>query len=202
MENQFRLNGYTFKQIKSNNPHRPYRVRCIETGDEKDSAISYEEAASLLTGQYAFAKSMWEINCKDEKYVKEVFSNVLLGRKKSECDELVKSEIVEQEKIKGTITSIISDDKFAKYKEYQTEFFVVKVLFENGLMRKSTKITIEKRNKDVQCAGLYFGKRSKICRALGLQQRHKPAGFLIKQRETQKDDDTRIKRDFKDMQRR
>lgn len=149
MGNQFRLDGYTFKEIKSTNSHRPYRVRCVETGDEKDGAISYEEAAGLLTGQYLFAKSMWENNCKDEKYVKEVFSNVLLGRKKSECDELVKSEIVEQEKIKGTILSIISEDKFAEYKEYQTEYFSIKVLFENGLMRKSTKVIIEKRNKDV-----------------------------------------------------
>lgn len=149
MGNQFRLDGYTFKEIKSTNSHRPYRVRCVETGDEKDGTISYEEAAELLTGQYLFAKNMWDNNCKDEKYVKEVFSNVLLGRKKSKCDELVKSEIVEQEKIKGTIWSIISEDKFAEYKEYQTEYFSIKVLFENGLMRKSTKVIIEKRNKDV-----------------------------------------------------
>lgn len=149
MENQFNVNGYTFKEIKSNNPHRPYRVRCIETGDEKDGAISYEEAARLLVGEYEFAKDVWERKCRDEKYVKDIFSNVLLGRKKSECDEAVKAEIVEQEKIKGTVLSIISEDKFAEYKEYQTEHFLIKVLFENGLMRKSTKVVIEKRNNDV-----------------------------------------------------
>ena len=62
---------------------------------------------------------------------------------------MVKLEIVDQEKIKGNVISIIPDDKFAAYKEYQTEYFSIKVLFENGLMRKSTNIVIEKRNKDV-----------------------------------------------------
>ena len=149
MENQFKVAGYTFKKVKSINTHRPYRVRCVETGDEKDGAISYEEAAQLLVAQYGFAKNMRDNACKDEKYVKEVFSNTLLGRKKSECDELVKSEIVDQGKIKGNVFSVIPDDRFAAYKEYQTEYFSIKVLFENGLMRKSTNIVVEKRNKDV-----------------------------------------------------
>lgn len=148
MENQFKMDGYTFKEIKSTNPHRPYRVRCIETGDEKDGAISYQEAAGLLVGQYEVAKNMWENNCKDEDYVKRVFSDALLGRKKSECDEIVRTEIVEQRKIKGEVISI-SGDRFDKYKEYRTEHFVIKVLFENGLMRKSTNVIIEKRNRDV-----------------------------------------------------
>lgn len=149
MESQFKLNGYTFREIKSTNPHRPYRVRCIETGDEKDGAISYEAAAGLLVGQYEFAKDVWDRKCKDETYVRQIFSNALLGRKKSECDKAVNSEIVEQGKIKGTVFSITSEDKFAEYKEYQTDHFSVKVLFENGLMRKSTKVVVEKRNKDV-----------------------------------------------------
>ena len=149
MDNQFKINGYTFREIKSTNPHRPYRVRCIETGEEKDSSISYEEAAGLLVGQYEFAKDVWDRKCKDETYVKQIFSNALLGRKKSECDEAVKTEIVEQGKIKGTVLSIVSEDKFAEYKEYQTEHFLIRVLFENGLIRKSTKILIEKRNNDV-----------------------------------------------------
>lgn len=104
---------------------------------------------NIFIGQYELAENMRDNNCKDEKYVKEVFSKVLLGRKKSECDEVVKSEIVEQGKIKGTVVSITSKDKNAKYKEYQTEHFSLKVLFENGLMRKSTKVLIEKRKKDV-----------------------------------------------------
>jgi len=145
MENQFKLNGYTFKEIKSNNPHRPYRVRCLETGEEKDGEISYEEAAGLLIDLYNFANNLFERNCKDEEYIKKVFSNALLGRKKSECDKVVESEIVGQEKVKGTIVSVVSDDNFAEYKEYQTEYFNVKVLFENGLMRKSSKVIVEKR---------------------------------------------------------
>ena len=146
MENQFKVDGYTFKEIESTNRYRPYRVRCIETGEEKDGAISYEEAAQLLVGQYEYDKNIWDKNCKDEKYVYEIFSDVLLGRKKSECDDIVKTEIVEQGKIKGTVLSITSEDKFAEYKEYQTEHFVIKVLFENGLMRKSTRVVVEEKN--------------------------------------------------------
>lgn len=35
--------GYTFKKIESKIAEKPYRVRCIETGEEKDSSISYEQ---------------------------------------------------------------------------------------------------------------------------------------------------------------
>ena len=73
MENQFKMDGYTFKEIKSTNPHRPYRVRCIETGDEKDGAISYQEAAGLLVGQYEVAKNMWEITAKMKIMLREFF---------------------------------------------------------------------------------------------------------------------------------
>mgnify|MGYP004654761279 CR=1 FL=1 len=149
MENQFELNGYNFKEIKATNLHRPYRVKCIETGDEKDAATSYEGAAQILIDQYKFAECVISNKNKDKEYVKEVFSDVLLGRKKSECDELVKSEIVERGKIQGRIISKTSEDKYAAYKEYLTEHFYIKVLFENGLMRKSTKILIEKRDNDV-----------------------------------------------------
>ena len=138
MEDRFKVDKYTFKEIKSTNSYRPFRVRCVETGDEKDSSISCEDAAMLLVGQYQFAEDIWSNNCKDEKYVQQIFADALLGRKKSECDEVVEQEIVRQEKIKGKIFSIASEDKYALYKEYRTEHFLVRVLFENGLMRKAT----------------------------------------------------------------
>ena len=46
MENKFNVEGYSFIEVNSNNSHRPFRVRCIETREEKDSAISYRDAAS------------------------------------------------------------------------------------------------------------------------------------------------------------
>lgn len=149
MEDRFKVDKYTFKEIKSTNSHRPFRVRCVETGDEKDSSISCENAATILVEQYQLAENVWDNKCKDEKYVWQVFADALLGRKKSECDEVVEQEIVGQEKIKGDIFSIASEDKYALYKEYRTEHFLVRVLFENGLMRKATKVLIEKGNEDV-----------------------------------------------------
>lgn len=149
MENMFKLDGYSFIEIKSNNYHRPFRVRCIETRDEKDSAISYRDAAGLLISQYNFAQIIIDSNNRDESYVRKVFTDVLLGRKKSECDNLVKSDIVEQERIRGEIISIQSQEKFAETKEYITEYFIVTVLFENGIQRKSTNVSVKKRDENV-----------------------------------------------------
>lgn len=142
MKNTFKLDGYTFKEIKSDNPHRPFRVRCLETGEEKDGAISYNEAASLIVGQNQFAKSVIECNNKDSEYVRKIFEKTLLNRKKSECDSLVNEEISSKGKLKGNIISIIPEDKFITYKQYRTDFFYIKVLFENGIRRKCTKIEI------------------------------------------------------------
>lgn len=101
MENTFKLDGYTFQEIKSNNAHRPFRVRCIETGEEKDGAISYNEAASLLIGQYQYTENVIESNSKDINYVRKIFRETLLGRKKSECDNLVEEQIVNGGRLKG-----------------------------------------------------------------------------------------------------
>lgn len=149
MGNIFKIEEYSFTEIKSNNHNRPFRVRCLETGEEKDSAISYEDAAWLIIGPNRFAKSIIDGHNQDEIYIREVFTEVLLGRKKSECDDLVKSEIVERGRIRGTIVSIQSQERFAEYKEYQTDYFIVKILFENGLQRRSTQVLIEKRNSNV-----------------------------------------------------
>lgn len=149
MENTFKVDGYSFIEIKSNNQHRPFRVRCIETREENDSAISYRDAAALLICQYNFAQSIIDSNNKDESYVRKVFTDVLLGRKKSECDNMVISEIVEKRRISGKIVSIQSQERLAEYKKYVTEHFIITVLFENGLQRKSTNVLIEKRDDNV-----------------------------------------------------
>lgn len=142
MENTFKLNGYTFQEIKSNNPHRHFRVRCIETGEEKDGAISYNQAASLLIESYQYTENVIKGNSKDINYVKKVFRETLLGRKKSECHNLVEEQIANRGRLKGCIRSISSQDKFAIYKQYKTEYFYIKVLFENGIMHKCTKIEV------------------------------------------------------------
>lgn len=81
MDNKFNVEEYSFIEIKSNNHNRPFRVRCIETRDEKDSSISYRDAAELLTCHYIFAKNIDDKNNMDEGYVKKVFTDSLLGKK-------------------------------------------------------------------------------------------------------------------------
>jgi hypothetical protein len=149
LENKFNVEGYSFIEVNSNNSHRPFRVRCIETREEKDSAISYRDAAELLTCQYKFAQNLDDKNNIDEGYIRKVFTDILLGKKKSECDNLVRSEIVEKKRIRGEIISIQSQEKFAENKEYVTQYFLVTVLFENGLQRKSTNVLVKKRNENV-----------------------------------------------------
>lgn len=57
MKNKFVLDGYTFIEMKSNSSNRPYRVKCLETGEEKESAISYNDAAGMLVCLNNFAKN-------------------------------------------------------------------------------------------------------------------------------------------------
>lgn len=56
----FRLENYTFEVIKPTMEQRPYKVRCVETKETKDSAISYENAADMLIDGYKFMESMGE----------------------------------------------------------------------------------------------------------------------------------------------
>lgn len=141
----FTLGGYTFVEIESKNSNRPYRVRCRETGEEKDSAISSEDAASLLINNEKFSKSWSHRHDEDEAYIKRIFTEVLLGRKKSECGSLVKNEITDKKRIAGTIVSGSNQDRYVPYIEYQTEDFIVTVHFERGIRNKSTKISIKER---------------------------------------------------------
>lgn len=89
------------------------------------------------------AKKQIEINSHDIEYVKKAFS-ILLGKKKSQCDELVKNEIVNRGLIKGTIYSLKEKERFQEFKEYQTDVFIVTAYFENGLIRGCTKIGIDR----------------------------------------------------------
>ena len=102
-----------------------------------------------MTCQYKFAQNLDDKNNIDEGYVRKVFTDILLGKKKSECDNLVRSEIVEKKRIRGEIISIQSQEKFAENKEYVTQYFLVTVLFENGLQRKSTNVLVKKRSENV-----------------------------------------------------
>ena len=139
MENIFSVGKYTFKQLDNKKGYRTFRVKCIETGDEKDSYLSYTDAANLLICQYEFSDAINNDNSKDAEYVRKIFS-MLIGVKKSKCDEIVENEICNKKRLQGKIYSIPDQERFADYKVYKTEHFEVKILFENGLQRSATKV--------------------------------------------------------------
>lgn len=141
MDRFFEMNGYTFKAVKSTNPQRPFKVRCLQTLEEKDSAMSYEDAISLLLTPKLSCQAKLDEDSQNIEYVKNVFS-ILIGKKKSECDEIVENDIANRGLIKGTIYSIKEKERFQVYKEYKTENFLITVHFENGLMRGCTRIDV------------------------------------------------------------
>lgn len=75
----FEISGFHFKPIKSTNDHRPYRIKCIETLDEKDSALSYQDAANLLITPILFARQKLTDDSQNMNYVRTVFEKVLIG---------------------------------------------------------------------------------------------------------------------------
>lgn len=143
MEEFFEYEGYNFKVIKSINKQRPYRVHCIETNTENDSALSYIDAASLLITPIISAKEKLIADSKNPEYVRNVFEKLLIGKTQSESDELVKNEIVYRDLIDGNITRLTNTERFPEYIIYCTEYFKVKVIFQSRIPRKSIKIEIE-----------------------------------------------------------
>ena len=75
----FEISGFHFKSIKSTNDHRPYRIKCIETLDEKDSALSYQDAANLLITPILFVRQKLTDDSQNMNYVRTVFEKVLIG---------------------------------------------------------------------------------------------------------------------------
>ena len=75
----FEISGFHFKPIKSTNDHRPYRIKCIETLDEKDSALSYQDAANLLITPILFVRQKLTDDSQNMNYVRTVFEKVLIG---------------------------------------------------------------------------------------------------------------------------
>lgn len=143
MGNTSDYRGHKFLKIKSNNKERPYRVKCLETLEEKDSGCSYEAAADLIVSPMEFAQNNLKLNSKDIDYVRKTFEERLIGKKKSECDNIVINEILNRTLIDGDIFYFTDTERFAEYKIYRTNHFEIKVLFENSLSRGATKIIVK-----------------------------------------------------------
>ncbi len=116
----------------------------METGTQNDSALSYEDAVNLILGTINFAEKSLDINSKDIAYVEKVFSERLLGKKKSACDTIV-DEIIVRQIIKGNIIKVKESEKYERKVTYLTEHFSVAVLFENSIFAGATNVIVKQR---------------------------------------------------------
>lgn len=142
MRDTVKYQGYTFEKINAKGD-RPYKVRCYETGEEKNSSISFEDAMNLIISPIEYSKSVLHIKSSEKSYVEGVFKDVLLNKKLSEINDIVKDEVAGK-KIEGEI--IFCDrDKFDKTQVYTTEIFKITAICERKRVRIITNITIEEK---------------------------------------------------------
>ena len=127
MSETFEREGYHFQEVRAIIKQRPYRVRCIETGDFKDSEVSYGDAAMLILQEIKFAES----HSQDVDYVKQMFINKLLGKTKGECDEVIK-EMNEQHVLDKYIVLESGQGRLDRYKTYRVGQLLITVYFDNG----------------------------------------------------------------------
>lgn len=142
MRNTVKYEGYTFEKINDKG-YRPYKVKCYETGEEKSSSISFEDAMNLIISSIEYGKSVLHIKSLDKSYVEGVFKETLLDKKLSEINDIVRDEIAGK-KIEGEIICYIRDE-FNKSQVYTTEKYRIIVSYERERIRVITKITVEEK---------------------------------------------------------
>lgn len=135
--------GYTFKKIIDKG-NKPYKVKCFETGEEKSSSISFEDAMNLIISPIEYGKSVLYIKSLDISYVEGVFKEALLNKKLSEINDIVRDEIAGK-KIEGEIICYVRDE-FDKSQVYTTEKYRIIATCERERARVITNITVEERN--------------------------------------------------------
>ena len=143
MDEDFMLEGYHFKRIKEIIADRPYRVRCIETQETKDSSYSLEDAAEMIVhSNNAMKKNLEEIASKDRKYVKHVFKEALIGKRKCECNTSIEENIGKTRLAKNNIIFVDEKDDDIPILIYETDYFRIIVLFEYGFQHGATEIDV------------------------------------------------------------
>ena len=120
-------------------------MRCTETQEETDSATSYIDAASRLVQRHRYAESVVALNSNNAEKIQKIFSDCLIGKKKSQCDSIVEMQIIDRGLIAGTISVVKEIERFQEFKEYLTEKFIIKVVFGHGLFRGATEIQVTSR---------------------------------------------------------
>ena len=139
MENKMlEVQGRKFKIEKSVYDQYPYRVTDVLTGEIKDSSTSHVDAAETLIFNHNRYLAILDKNSKEIDYVRSLFKP-LTGKKKSECDSYVEENIAGR--VKGCINAFPSE-RTQDYKEYRTENFIVRCLFENSICMGVTKVEV------------------------------------------------------------
>lgn len=137
--------GYKFIIIKSINPDRPYRIRClnpIDSEDTKDSSISYDNAIDLYLDIIKFKKSIQMNIIQDEKRVKKIFLDALLYKNISDINDIVKNTIAGTQ-LKDTIY-YEKREKTEHIQRYRTSYFEIEVICNQYIPRKVKEIKVKK----------------------------------------------------------
>lgn len=142
MRDTVKYKGFTFEKINAKG-NRPYKVKCYETGEEKSSSISFEDAMNLIISSIEHGKSVLHIKSLDKSYVESVFKAALLNKKLSEINDIIKDEIVGK-KIEGDIICYIRDE-FNKSQVYTTEKYRIIASCERERVRGITSIIVEEK---------------------------------------------------------
>ncbi len=140
MKDKLEYEGYTFEKINDKSD-RPYKVKCYETGEEKSSSISFEDAMNLIISSIEFRKSVLHKNSLDKSYIEDIFKKALLNKKLSEINSIVEYEIAGK-KIEGTII-YYERNKFDESQVYETEKYKIIASCEHRRVRGITNITVE-----------------------------------------------------------
>jgi len=142
MSNTIKYAGYTFEKINDKG-NRPFKVKCYETGEEKSSSISFEDAMNLIISPIEHGKSVLHIKSLDKGYVESIFKEALLNRKLSEINDIVRDEIADK-RIEGEIICYIRDE-FNKSQVYTTEKYKIIASCERERIRFITNVTVEEK---------------------------------------------------------
>jgi len=138
---KFVIDGFTFEEMKGIVSYRPFRVKCIETGDLEDSAISNEDAARLIISRIRFREERRLADSQNLDFVKRMFSERLQGVKIRDCDQVVKEKLIPLFP-KGLS---LGDTDGDSYKIYLTDLFKITVLFDKGKVFPMTDIIVEEK---------------------------------------------------------
>ena len=138
---KFVIDGFTFEVMKEIVPYRPFRVKCIETGDLGESAISNEDAARLILNQIRFSEERHLADSQNLDFVKRAFFETLQEVKIKDCDQVVKEKLYPLFP-KGLNLGESNKDS---YKTYFTDLFKITVLFNRGKVFPMTYVIVEEK---------------------------------------------------------